>query len=260
MNTETKDVCDFTQLSTTANRLLVLKALEDAHARTPAEIQETINFNKAAGFGYSFLNKILAALTDEGMIERDKYHLYSITEKGAEHISLYMNKLQNICGLFENFKNISAGSDVSDPQDKSSAFKLYVNCPAVKFIPYSAAHLDTEKESDFFLSYLPSNGYLYEFDGRGLGTGNFQNYLAAFQNSNLVKFVAVIEDYSDTSKSGGIKAIKLKKESISKLTVPITARDIAANVDSSFRFVQNKQAFEDTKRVADFLTLLSFHL
>lgn len=226
---------DFSQLSTTGNYLLILKTLEDGDPRSPLEIQAIIVHNNIMGFNYPFLNKVLLALVDAGLVQKRDFHTYSITDLGYEYIELYREKLQHVCHVIDNFKKPSFGCQESD-FEKERRINEFEACPGIKIIPYALRELDTANEKDFFIQFFPKYEYQYEFAKRGLGKGDFANHLAAFQNSNLIKFVAVIEGYIDDSRSGGKKIMKLRPDSICGLNIPISAKDISNALGVDFHF------------------------
>lgn len=239
---------DFSKIAVSFQYGLILNILKNHPQCTSAEIAEISKLIGVTRFSYESITKLLYAMVNSNWIEK-KESVYMITKTGQHELESIVSNSKAAVALLEN-----TPMNCQNNNHSHSLSSEYLSAVGVKTVPYTVEKLDCEEE-DFFLEFVPNSGDIYDFDGRGLGVGNFSNYIISFQNNNLIKYVAVLDYYTNLP---GEKTMHLKKGTIHKLTTPISNLDMQI-VQKNFRFIRNKQTLIDPDKVSAFKTLLEKH-
>lgn len=242
------------------SELVVLKILACLLCASPAEICAFMEQCGIVGLSPVNTHKVLTRLLVAGYIEKDMGYQYFLTEKGRNFAEKLFHVVECFVAKLSAFKEGVPSERLGHNDVPVKKQSIYDSCCGVKFIPYVVERLD-RAEDEFFLHFLEhENGSVYEFDSRGLGLGDFSDFLVAFQTGSEVRFVAVIDYYADETKTGGKKFMKLRKKTVCKFEIPISASEIRNAVDDKYRVIRNKVTFTDPKRVRLFIDLVKKHL
>lgn len=244
------------------NELIILTVLKKEGALLPSQLFEKIQTNGINGINFGNLNKILKGLYDNGVIRKDDGY-YAITDFGLNYLDKQKTNFEDIYNFIFKYQIMTHFVGKEKQSKNIKIFNdLYCDCKAIKIVPYTELHFDNEDENTYFNETLPKQDFIYYFDGaRGLGRGHFSNYIIAFQNNNMIKFIAILDKYVDTFIDGErVKYMQLKKHSVIKLNNPISVFEIKKNVDLNFKFHRTKQTFNDLEIVGDFIHLFKEHI
>lgn len=243
------ELVDFSKVASQFQNALILKILEVSPEISVSEIFEIIKHNGVVGVSYDTIRKNIATLLNRNLIQKEET-IYMITEEGRKEVSDIILDFKRLVVLLDKMSLTER-----KPEKHVSLPSIYNNCMIIKTVPYTITHFNGASEDDFFLNIIPAQNWVYHFDGRGLGKGNHSNIVIAFQNNNLIKFVAVLDYYVDLN---GLKEMHLNRGSVHKLSIPITNRDMQ-QVQQNFRFIRNKQTISDVNDVEEFKHLLEKH-
>ncbi|MCI7083379.1 winged helix-turn-helix domain-containing protein [Clostridium sp.] len=243
---------DFSKLSTFINELLILKILLFTKRSDISKINYLLSIKGVTELSYHNVYKILLVLVEKGLVVNNEGS-YELTTEGKEKIKELeerFNKIKYIL-LEENWEvSSNKNESVSD-----EVLNLLQNVISVKIIPYTTKVL-CEDDDKFFLETVCNRGY-YDFEGRGLGKGDFKNTVVMFVNSNYAFFVGKIDRYID---DGQKKRIYFVDGKVFKFNIGISAKDISNALGYDFRFIRNKQTFSSPEDINNLIDLIKKHL
>ncbi len=236
-------------ISLNLTHVIVLAALKAGYS-SPAEIFRVAAAEGINGLEYSNISKILSMLASSGDVQEILGTL-ELTDDGRAHFQKRKDDLRDLVDLLEKDQwSLSSNQNVNT----ELLHELLVNCREIKLIPYSIRYLPNGDDS-FFLQELPKKNWIYEFEGRGLGKGNFQDDLMLFVNSGYVFFAGIADSYDNEKKE-----LRLKPDTVKKFSRPISAKDIEAKLGEPFKFIRNKQTFSSAETVEKMIDLVECHL
>ena len=161
---------DFSKIAVSFQYGLILNILKNHPQCTSAEIAEISKLIGVTRFSYESITKLLYAMVNSNWIEK-KERVYMITETGQHELESIGSNSKAAVALLEN-----TPMNCQNNNHSHSLSSEYLSAVGVKTVPYTVEKLGCEEE-DFFLEFVPNSGDIYEFEGRGLGVGDFSNYI-----------------------------------------------------------------------------------
>lgn len=238
---------DLTKFTRKAKEALVLKNVELLETATAVEIYDKIQTENIAGFSYVQLCKLLTELVERNLLAKQlNGPTYTITQTGKD-MKRNLNREIHELSLLLN-KEIEENNEKKEIQITPE--KTF-NFPGIKTIPYTVQKFDNENEDRFFKELEKT--LIYPFEGRGLGQGNYENYLLAFQNNKQIKFIAEVKSYDQEKKE-----IKIKKNTVKKLNPPISNSEMSC-IRTGFQLCRTKQTISKKEEIETFLHILRKH-
>lgn len=244
---------DFTRISSLVNELLIMEILKYGELDT-SQIFRLIEMKGIIGLSYWNIHKILNNLLEKGVI-RNMEGTYEITDLGLKTKEEYKERFNLISNMLLNESwNIHKDEMISaiDPITVESLFK---GTKHIKTIPYTIKKIPNQNDNTFFLKDIPQRGGYYTFEGRGLGKGNFENYIVMFVNSKYIFFIGKVEEYDNETKS-----IYFDKGKVYKLRKPISENDLKNVLGDDFKFIRNKQTFSNENEIKLLKELIQKHI
>lgn len=259
MNSTQQNEIDFSMIGSSVINLLILSVLKERQNCTPNEILDCINQNRISGISYAAINRQLPLLVSDGFADKISIGRYSITKKGMEESCKLHSYIEDVMKSILNFDTNIIQTGHCNHKANPDQLAIFKRCQVVKILPYTLESFDDCDEDAYFLTELPANEYVYEFNNKGIGITS-PGTLIAFRNSSLIKFIGILETYDADERIDGCRFMVLRQNSVFKLTVPITEDDIRKYIDKNFHFIRNKQTFSDENQVSSFLQLLQYRL
>lgn len=234
-----KSNIDFSRVSSLVNELLIMEILKYGELDA-SQIYRLIEMKGIVGLSYWNIYKILNNLLEKGII-RNIEGTYKITDLGLKIKGEYKERFNLISNTLLNESwNIQKDERITDINPILES--LFKGSKDIKTIPYTIKKIPYKDDDRFFLIDIPKRGGYYNFEGRGLGKGNFQNDIVMFVNCKYIFFIGKIEKYDKEN-----KRIYFDKGNVYKLRKPISENDLKNVIGDDFRFIRNKQTFYNEK-------------
>ena len=109
------------------------------------------------------------------------------------HINPENNYYENFTSTLGNSLILIHKDEMISALDPIAVESLLKGTNYIKTIPYTIKRIPNQDDNRFFLKEIPKKGGYYNFEGRGLGKGNFENYIVMFVNSKYIFFIGKIE-------------------------------------------------------------------